>query len=226
MIWHYWAIGGLTPCGKPVGMFEGHGFTSEWGKVTCTDCLPKSEGVAAPTHLQEFRFTFGVKYSHEPHPFWPGAHPDGWLTVLAVDEDEARTLVRPYIGNIYAFSYPLDRFKEEYHPMGELARITMDGATGSDTLVKRFGPSDPEFYGRASNEVVACRIEGRLKRGNGSDKDAIRELGYEAETYHVECFTEGAGRWASIQQVDHRVLAGELDWADPHECPVCERSLT
>ena len=27
--------------------------------------------------------TFGQKYSYEPHPTLPFAHPDGWLTVTA-----------------------------------------------------------------------------------------------------------------------------------------------
>lgn len=183
-----------------------------------------TEGVGAPTPLQEFRFTFGVQYSHEPHPYWAGAHPDGWLTVLAADEDEARAMVRPYIGNVYAFSYPKDRHDPSYYPRGELARITMDGATGSDTLVKRFGPSDPQFYGVASDAVIGHRIEGVLRRG--SDADAIENLGYEAETFHTGCADEGREMFASVSEEDPRVLAGELDWADPHECPVCETSLT
>lgn len=193
-----------------------------------TDQTP---GVGTPTPLNEYHFTFGVQYSHTPHPHWAGAHPDGWLSVLAPTEDAARRVVSRFISNVYAFSYPKDRHDPSYYPLGELAQISTNAVgeviTSSANLGEpKFGPSDPEFYGRASAEVVACRIEGRLKRGHGSDKDAIRELGYEAETYHVECFTEGAGRWASIQQVDHRVLAGELDWNDPHECPVCERSIT
>jgi hypothetical protein len=26
---------------------------------------------------KHFFVTFGVNYAHEPHPYWPGAHPTG-----------------------------------------------------------------------------------------------------------------------------------------------------
>ncbi|UOK18418.1 hypothetical protein SEA_BRUHMOMENT_102 [Arthrobacter phage BruhMoment] len=77
--------------------------------------------------LHNYYVTFGVKYRHETHPYWAGAHPDGWLEVVAPDEEQARALVRSYIGNVYAFMYPADRFKRGWHPLGRLATLTEDG---------------------------------------------------------------------------------------------------
>lgn len=182
-----------------------------------------TEGVGVPAPLTKFFLTFGVQYRHEQHPFWAGAHPDGWLTVMAPDEDAARRLIRPYIGNRYAFIYEESRFKPEYHPLGELAVITARGSDRED-LVAQFGESDPEYYGRDSNEVVAHRIEGIL--AVDSDTDAIANLGYEAETFHRGCADEGRAMFKSVSEEDDRVMAFELDWAVPHECPVCGVSIT
>ena len=178
-----------------------------------------TEGVRVPVPpgLAEFRLTFGVQYHHTAHPHWAGANPDGWLTILAADEEAARLLARAYLGNVYAFTYPAERFDPKYYPLGELARISAAGST-DPTLVRRFTASDPEFYGRASTEVIACRIEGILKADPGTDPDV--------ELVHPDCFEAAALLFARIDEVDRAVMAWELDWANPHECPVCETSIT
>lgn len=77
--------------------------------------------------LHNYYVTFGVKYQHEKHPHWAGAHPDGWLEVIAEDYDTARDLVARYVGNVFAFMYEADRFERKWHPLGRLATLTQDG---------------------------------------------------------------------------------------------------
>lgn len=178
--------------------------------------------------MTSFYVTFGVQYRHEPHPHWPSAHPDGWLEVVAPDDDAARLLLREYIGNRYAFIYDEQRFDRAWHPLGMLACITSDGgiitAEGVEPPTRQFGPSDCRYYGVDTNEVVCVRIEGRL--AECSDSDAIEQLGYEAEHVHLHCLTEGLALFAHVSEVDTKVMAGELDYANPFECPVCEVSIT
>lgn len=188
-----------------------------------------TEGVGAPTpRLKTFYVTFGMMYRHEAHPHWKGAHPDGWLEVQAPDEDAARLLLRSLVGNRYAFIYEERRFERKWHPLGRLATVTTNGgifpAEGVEPPTPQFGPSDCRFYGVATNVVVGARIEGVL--ASGSDADCIEALGYEVELVHKRCLTEGLALFATVHEVDSYVLAGELDYADPHECPVCEEPIT
>lgn len=100
---------------------EGEAFSSQ---------RPKGPGMQRPTPatdpVQEYRFTFGMKYSREEHPAFPAAHPDGWLTILARSEEQARAVAWAVIGAAWAFCYaePFDEAKwAQDHPLGELARI-------------------------------------------------------------------------------------------------------
>jgi hypothetical protein len=223
---HHMGTGMLSPCGlEPASVYFGFqgGFTTDWAEVDCERCLatrnPKD---------QSFYVTFGVQYRHEAHPFWPGAHPDGWLEVLAPNEEAARLTLRPLIGNRYAFMYEEARFDRKWHPLGRLALVTSDGrifqSEGVEPPTPQFGPSDCRYYGVDTNEVVAARIEGILKEGGVSD--AALELGYEVELVHKSCLTEGVTLFATVHEVDSKVLAGELDYNDPHNCPVCDISIT
>lgn len=72
--------------------------------------------------LREYRVTFGVMYRREPHPTFPAADPDGWLTVMAPDEESARALVVDRIGRAWAFIYSAERMTEHYYPHGEITR--------------------------------------------------------------------------------------------------------
>jgi len=178
--------------------------------------------------IPNFRVTFGVKYRHETHPHWAGAHPDGWLEVLARDEAEARIILHRYVGNAYAFMYEEARFEPKWHPLGRLATITVDGVLwpkeGVEPPTPRFTPSDPQWYGVDPSDQVAARIEGI--RAEHSDADAIEKLGYEVELVHKACLNGGLALFSEVHEVDSRVLAAELDWASPHHCEVCEESIT
>lgn len=178
--------------------------------------------------LHNFYVTFGMKYRYEAHPYWPGAHPDGWLEVIAPDAGQAAILVHQCVGNAYAFMYPADRFEPKWHPMGRLATLTQDAVLwpreGVEPPTPRFTSSDPEWYGHASDEVMCARIEGVLL--NDSDTDCVEALGYEAEHVHHTCFQAAMNLFAEVTDVDYKVLAGELDWSTPYPCPVCEESIT
>jgi hypothetical protein len=182
--------------------------------------------VGAPK-LRKFYVTFGVQYAHEQHPYWQGADPDGWLLVLAPDEEAARNLVRTFIGLKWAFLYDASRFNESedrrHFPKGELAQIDTNGgirtAKGGVPPTPRFGTSDPEYYGTEADEVVAARIEGHLKVDPDTEK-------YDVEYVHRGCLAEGLELFSGIMESDAAVLASELDWSVPYECPVCEVSIT
>lgn len=192
-----------------------------------------TEGGGTPPPLQNFYVTFGMVYRYEPHPYWPAADPDGWLLVKAPDEDAARLLLRECIGTRYAFIYPESYFRRDWLPLGEIAMISTDGTSwvsrtylkgNANPPVRQFGPSDCQYYGHDTNEVVCARIEGIL--AEHSDKDAIEQLGYEVEHVHKACLTDGLALFATVYEVDSRVMAGELDWSHPYPCPVCEESIT
>lgn len=77
--------------------------------------------------MQEFRFTFGVQYAHEPHPV-PWVHPDGWLAVEAPNEDMARALVYQMMGEKWAFCYAENDPRcptIERYPLGELRKFAI-----------------------------------------------------------------------------------------------------
>jgi hypothetical protein len=184
--------------------------------------------IGAP-RLKSFYVTFGVRYAHEPHPYWKGAHPDGWLTVQAPDEEAARLLVRTFIGLKWSMMYDSLNWRPEgSFSRRTLATITTNGgifpAEGVEPPTPQFGESDAQYYGYDSNEVVCARIEGIL--AEHSDKDAIEALGYEVEHVHKACLTDGLALFEKVFEVDSRVMAGELDWSLPYECPVCETSIT
>lgn len=86
--------------------------------------------------LTEYRITFGGQYRTEPHPYFPAAHPDGWLTVLATDEYAARRAVITTIGpNWCGIYHPDDPWYPgsdratalagdvDYFPLRELGRL-------------------------------------------------------------------------------------------------------
>jgi hypothetical protein len=231
IIMHHMGTGLLSPCGlEPASVYSGFqgGFTTDWAEVDCQRCLARR----TPKD-QSFYVTFGGMYRHEEHPYWKGAHPDGWLELLAPDEEAARLLVRTLIGLKWAHMYDTVHFHEDdavkrWYPKGRLALVTSDGrifqSEGVEPPTPRFGASSPEYYGHDSTEVVAARIEGEL--AENSNTDAVMELGYEAEIVHRSCFAGAVAMFRDVTDVDYRVLAGELDWSVPYECIVCQESIT
>lgn len=75
--------------------------------------------------MSEFYVTFGSQYSYQPHPRFAIAHPDGWLTIVARGEEEARALAFDQLGERYSFIYGEDdKPTLGMYPRGELARWT------------------------------------------------------------------------------------------------------
>lgn len=81
-----------------------------------------------PAGLREYRFTFGQKYALEVHPRFGAAHPDGWLTILAHDDLDARVAAVNLLGQEWAFMYPPRELETvawgHLFPRGELGRLT------------------------------------------------------------------------------------------------------
>lgn len=72
-----------------------------------------------------FRATFGLKYAAEAHPTLPAAHPDGWLEVRGVTEEQARALVHVLTGGLYAFLYRETEITRDTFPRGPLYVLEM-----------------------------------------------------------------------------------------------------
>jgi predicted dehydrogenase len=76
--------------------------------------------------MKEYRVTFGLKYRTNEHPTWPKAHPDGWLTVIAENENMARRFTAALLATNWAFIYPRDGEHQadwDLYFKGELGRI-------------------------------------------------------------------------------------------------------
>lgn len=89
---------------------------------------PIEEQAAPEPILQEFRFTFGLKYRTEPHPTGFPADPDGWVSVIAYSWNAARAIAFRHLGDAWAFQYvgpdwEKNGFPHSY-PKGELAQWT------------------------------------------------------------------------------------------------------
>lgn len=233
MTTHYWGDNATSPCGRAVASAygtSGHGYSSEWANVDCPACLAERPADVR-TSLHPFYITFGVQYSREPnnlygteaHPYWPGADGKGWVRIMARTAEQARHVAHAYFGDRYAFLYPEDRFDttadREYYPLGELAVIEL-GQLG----IEGDGPhpivstSDPRLYGVGENTTVATRIEGIRKEDPGVDPDVA--------LVHRTCLQRGLDLFERIDEHDSNVMAFELDWSVPNECPVCHTSLT
>lgn len=89
------------------------------------------------TLMAEWFVTFGQRYRTETHPVFADAHPDGWVTIVADSEEQARRVAFGLLGRQWAFLYPstyteLDqglrpgRKWAELFPRGELARIVAE----------------------------------------------------------------------------------------------------
>jgi len=72
--------------------------------------------------VNEFYVTFGQQYAIEPHPLgWP--HPDGWLTIVAENEDMARKCAYALLEDRWSFMYSEEDFDPTFYPLKELYRV-------------------------------------------------------------------------------------------------------
>lgn len=186
-----------------------------------------AETAVKSSTLETIYLTFGVQYSHEPHPYWSGANPDGWVTIRAADHTAARRLAARYFGRHWSTTYDTLSFDEErnqhlYYPLGAIAEITEDGATSLITGVEpptlHITPSDPEYHGVDSRDVVGVRVEGHLLH-DPSDF-------YDVGLFHQDCAKTGRSLFREITEEEERVRAFELDWTKPARCGVCKGVLS
>jgi hypothetical protein len=79
------------------------------------------------THSETGTFcaTFGVQYARTPHPTLPAAHPDGWLEVRGVTEEQALALVQALTGGLYAVLYREEEIAREFFPRGAIYVLEM-----------------------------------------------------------------------------------------------------
>lgn len=90
-------------------------FGSQW----CRFSIQKP--TVLPEGMKEFFFTFGQKYrQEEKHP--QGGHPDGYFTIVAVDQDQAREEMFRVCGPAWSHQYN-HRPRNDRYPFGELRRI-------------------------------------------------------------------------------------------------------
>lgn len=73
--------------------------------------------------LKTYYVTFGSKYAHENHEYFPSAHPDGWVEIIASSLASARRIAHWHLGNRWAFIYTEETIKSEYFPRGCLAQF-------------------------------------------------------------------------------------------------------
>lgn len=98
--------------------------------------------------MPEYRITFGQQYPREPHPRLPDiAHHDGWLTIIANDEDAARELAFQIAGEHWSMIYrptPADDFWGIF-PLGELLRIIDPRMTSAAYLLQTEAVNGDQF---------------------------------------------------------------------------------
>lgn len=76
--------------------------------------------------LTEYRVTFGQQYAYVEHPKFRPASPNGWLTVYAPCEQDARDAVVGELSDDWSSLYPVDLegirvADRQFYPLGELA---------------------------------------------------------------------------------------------------------
>lgn len=85
--------------------------------------------------MDEYRYTFGIRYESEEHPVAKWVSPKGWLTVMAPDRETADRLARAVVGQDYAFGYSRAEWSgptksgrtwAEMYPLGCLARVALE----------------------------------------------------------------------------------------------------
>lgn len=73
-----------------------------------------------------YHFTFGMKYRHEVHPVVGTVNPDGYVTVMAASEHEARATMFKHYGLAWAFCYVGTPPEARFVPAGQLRVLNRD----------------------------------------------------------------------------------------------------
>jgi hypothetical protein len=75
-----------------------------------------------------FYVTFGQKYKDTPHPYYPKAHPDGWVRIVSSSYQKARSkafdMFGPYFSSLYTENDSWGQ--EEWYKLGEIEVIEID----------------------------------------------------------------------------------------------------
>lgn len=87
--------------------------------------------------MNEYFLTFGQQYSRIQHPRFPTAHPDGWVTIEAVDMDMARAVAFRCFDKYWSDLYDADTFQPEFYRRGQLLRLL------ADEVLAKSAPTDP-----------------------------------------------------------------------------------
>lgn len=74
----------------------------------------------------EFMITFRLRHEGVNHPTFPAAHRDGYVTIDAPSEADARCVARRHLGNAWGNILPAHPTTPALYPLGELARIRGD----------------------------------------------------------------------------------------------------
>jgi len=118
---------------------------------------------------EEFRFSFGVKYGIELHPVLPTrfADPDGYITVIANSEFDARLWFIQNFTNAFCATYTPDQMAPVVHlwPSGELFRFDARRATqlfdvGVDPYGGKLANARQQAYRRSRVQGGPCEVCG------------------------------------------------------------------
>lgn len=93
--------------------------------------------------MRTYCITFGVKYRREPHPVLGDMHelPDGWVTIEANDEEEAREWLIENLDNAYCSISEEEIFRKfklgRYYELGDLGDVREMVKDPNDMTVER-----------------------------------------------------------------------------------------
>ena len=80
--------------------------------------------------MSEYRVTFGQRFGPpmwDQHQQFGAAHPDGWVTIIAWDYEQARAIAVKALGTEWSGLYEADEISTDLFPLGELLRLDGTG---------------------------------------------------------------------------------------------------
>lgn len=156
-----------------------------------------------------FSVTFGVQYSHTPHPKDPRIHPDGWLVVMAFNENAARRHLESILGDRWSFIYEgVEPPGAGYYPRGQVAELW----PGMTRLTFFNDPTPAVPTEEMIRDQLIEMLVKTLKAEDGAGSDLPGEFNEDDEHFEVHGFGGFAGR------LDVRHLANDIiSWAKDTE---------